>query len=150
MIPLQNWLFPKQHRRFNGLRWARIILRTLHIIGVVGLGGGILFHLPENTWYPYLLLTSFTGICLILLELWTNAVWLFQLGGLAILSKLGLFFLLLHFHYYEQFLLISILIISGIISHAPAIVRHYSLWHGKPIDYLPIHDEKSLVPDKKG
>ncbi|EIJ41141.1 hypothetical protein BegalDRAFT_0219 [Beggiatoa alba B18LD] len=146
MSTILHWIFPKKHRYFNGLRWIRITLRTLHIIGVVGLGGGILFDIPPQHWHSYLYLVTFTGFGLIGLELWTNAVWLVQLGGIVILSKLFLIFLLLHIPHYEKFFLLSILIMSGIISHAPAFIRHFSLWHKKPIDYLPLADEQNQSP----
>ena len=46
-------LFPRDSRSFSGKRWVNIALRTIHLIGVAGLGGGFLYQSPSEVWLPY-------------------------------------------------------------------------------------------------
>lgn len=36
-----DWLFPAESRQFYGQRWLNILLRSVHLLGVAGVGGGI-------------------------------------------------------------------------------------------------------------
>ena len=65
-----------------------------------------------------------------------NAIWLIQLRGVVILIKLGLLAILAHTTVWQNELLICIIFISGIIAHAPANMRYFSILHGKRIDSL--------------
>ena len=35
-----DWLFPAESRQFYGQRWLNILLRSVHLLGVAGVGGG--------------------------------------------------------------------------------------------------------------
>ena len=65
-----------------------IALRTLHLIGTAGVGGGFLYQAPRETWLPYLALTVASGFAIMFLEIWANAIWLIHICGVAILSLL--------------------------------------------------------------
>lgn len=123
-------LFPLQMRDLPGGRWLRIVLRTLHLIGIAGVGAAYLYDVDEALWQPYLLLTIFSGLALLLSEVWSHGIWLIQLRGLSILVKcavLGVGLLLPHSA--SPLVLILVVAISGVIAHAPGRVRYYSLWH---------------------
>jgi len=128
-------LFPRQMRDLPGGRWARIALRTLHLIGIAGLGGAYLYPLAPALWHPYLLLTLGSGVLLLLSEIWSHGIWLIQLRGLAILLKCALLGLGLLLPQSSATVLFAVVAISGVIAHAPGRVRYFSLWHGRVYTY---------------
>ena len=127
-------LFPSERRSFTGRRWANVLLRTLHLIGTAGVGGGYLYGAPKEAWLPYLALTIASGFGLIFIEIWASAIWLIQLCGIAILIKVGLLVCVKCFDGYEAYLLVLSIVISGITSHAPGRVRHFSIFHGRVVE----------------
>lgn len=114
-------------------RWTKISLRTLHLISVAGVGGGILFSLARDAWHGYWWLAAVTGILLILIDAYSNPVWLLQVRGLTVYLKLVLLVLLWKYPAWEQVLLLVIIVLSAVISHAPSKLRYYSLYHRKVI-----------------
>lgn len=131
---LKQLLFPARSRFFRGQRWVNIALRTLHLIGIAGLGGGFFYSAEGNLWQTFLHITLWSGVGLTAIAVWNNATWLVQLRGQAILLKLLLLGMIPLFPPLRLPLFLAILIISGVISHAPANVRYYSLFHGRRID----------------
>lgn len=123
-----SWLFPSETRQFRGQRWAYIGLRTLHLLGVAGLGAGFLYPAADETWHSYYLLTMISGSILTLLFLWSNGTWLLQAAGQAIMVKLVLIGLLPVWPEAGTALFIAVIVISGLVAHAPKHVRHYSLF----------------------
>ena len=133
-MKIRTLLFPIERRSFTGRRWANIVLRTLHLIGSAGVGGGYLYGAPKEAWLPYLALTIVSGFGLVLLEIFTSAIWLIQLCGIAILIKVGLLMCVKCTGGYEAYLLVFSIVISGITSHAPAGIRHFSIFHGRVVE----------------
>ena len=114
-------------------RWSKISLRTLHLLAVAGVGGGVLFGLDKDLWINYWWLAMASGILMMLIDWISNPVWIVQIRGLVIILKLALLLLLGYNTNWDGMLLMSIIIISAVISHAPGNVRYYSLYHGKVI-----------------
>lgn len=129
-------LFPKNTRTFMHKRWVKISLRTIHLVGISGTGSGIFYGLDYSLWMPFHCLLLISGILYMLLELFSNAVWLVQLRGLLILLKLFLLTLIPIFPDIEGFLFIMIIIISSVVSHAPGNFRYFSPFYGKRIETL--------------
>lgn len=127
---------PRAGRRSaSGLRrWLSIALRTLHLLGAVGVGGGFLYGAPETSWLPYLWLLAVSGAGMVVLQAWGNPVWLVQLRGIAILIKLGLLGWMLAGSALDLPLFVAVVFISGAISHAPGDVRYFSVWHGRRVE----------------
>lgn len=125
---------PRSARVFRGQRWLKISLRTLHLLGTAGAGGGYLYGAPADAWLPWLWLTVTSGAALVGIEIWSDPGWLIQVSGLAILAKLALLGAAAHLPALAGWLLAAVIIISGVISHAPARVRHYSILHRRRID----------------
>ena len=123
-LQYSNILFPAKSRWFYGKRWLNIILRTLHLIGIAGVGGAYLYHAATDVWMPYMVLTLISGSIMVLLEVWTNGIWLLQLRGLATMLKLAILALTFLVGL-KAYILFSVIIISGIMAHAPANVRYY-------------------------
>lgn len=133
MLPIKRILFPERSRTFYGKRWLDIALRTIHLIGLLGLAGGVLFSAEQSLWLPYFISTIISGSAMVLLSLWSNANWILQNRGLVIIAKVVLLSLLPMLTGYEQYLLIIIVVMSGISSHATAKFRYYSPILGREI-----------------
>lgn len=129
-------LFPRHSRSFAGKRWLNISLRTLHLIGVAGLGGAYLYAAPRGLWQPYLWLSLGSGFSLMAISLYSNGIWLLQLRGILILFKLFLLGGMVWFPAFDLQLGVAVIVLSSVISHAPGNVRYYSIWHGRRIEYL--------------
>jgi len=114
-------------------RWSKITLRTLHIIAMAGVGGGILFGLDKEMWIAYWLLAVASGVLLMLVDVLANRVWLHQVRGLAVYIKLVLLVCMWKFPTWDVALLLIIIVLSAVISHAPSNLRYYSIYHGKVI-----------------
>ena len=114
-------------------RWTKISLRTLHLLAVAGVGGGILFGVERDLWINYWWLAMVSGIFMMLVDIISNPVWIVQVRGISIFLKLALLILLVVYPDWDRPLVVVIIIISGVISHAPSRLRYYSMYHGKVI-----------------
>ena len=115
----------------DSFRWLRIILRSLHLVGVAGLSGGFLFALPVEAWQPYFWLAITSGVLLFIAETWLKPQWLWELAGFVVLLKLVLLGILMIFPSVWLFLLV--IFISGIISHAPSQIRHWNIQNAEKL-----------------
>lgn len=114
-------------------RWTKISLRTLHLVAVAGVGGGVLFALDEDLWLNYWWLALASGALMMLMDMIANPVWMVQVRGLVILVKLLLLLFLGMCPDWDRFLLFTIIIMSAVISHAPGKLRYYSIYHRRVI-----------------
>jgi len=114
-------------------RWTKISLRTLHLLSAAGVGGGILFGLEKDLWINYWWLALVSGSLMMLIDIIANPVWAVQVRGLVIFFKLILLALLGISPRWDPLVLLVIIIISGVISHAPGNLRYYSIYHRKVI-----------------
>ncbi len=80
-------IFPPQSRDFKTKRWLKITLRTGHLIGITGMTAYILSDRLVTNWLFYIHLTIASGVAIMLLDIRSNGVWLFQLPGQAIIIK---------------------------------------------------------------
>lgn len=107
-------------------RLAKVIVRTIHLVGIAGLFGNAMTGSYESV---YLVLTIASGVLLTVMEAWAGSIWFVQLRGVALYLKL---LLLLPVHYYPNAavpLLIAVIAISGFMSHAPSWIRYFSVLH---------------------
>ena len=137
MNALRRAFFPAESRYMPGNRWLNVILRTLHLVGIAGIGGGYLYASQDDTWRYYLDLCLVSGTLLALLFVYSNGIWVLQLRGLVIMFKLLLFYAIALWPMQAIPLLILILVLSGWIAHASARVRYYSPFYGRRIESLP-------------
>ena len=133
---LSQLIFPPKSRDFKAKRWIKITLRTGHLIGMAGMATYALSDTYITDWLFYIHLTIASGVAMMLLDIWSNGVWLFQLRGQAIIIKLILFAALLMTGQYDSWLFFSMIIISGLIAHAPSNIRYYSIFHRRRIESL--------------
>lgn len=123
MTALKRLLLPANSRTFVGGRWVNIALRSLHLVGVAGVGGGVFFDLEAARWLPFWYLTLGSGLGLAGLYLWGTLAWLGRLTGLAVLVKLALLALALRMPAWRAELFVLVILISGVVAHAPGAVR---------------------------
>jgi hypothetical protein len=131
---VKDLIFPVQRRLLPGARWANILLRVLHVIGAGGLVGSNLFSVSQIHWMPYLYLTLISGVVMLLLEVSSSAIYVLQLSGVAVVVKIVLFSIIPWFPDFKLGILLLMLVLSVVFSHAPSSVRHYSIWHGRVIE----------------
>ena len=114
-------------------RWSKIGLRTLHLLSVTAVGGGILFSVEKSIWINYWWLALASGVFMMLIDIVSNPVWLVQLRGVVIFFKLILLAMLGSHATWDKPILFFIIVISAVISHAPGKLRYYSFYHRKVI-----------------
>ena len=118
-------LFPYPARGFRGQRWLNVLLRSLHLVGIVGISGGFLFDEKPDAWGHYWHLTLASGVALMALYLWGSVCWLFELKGLVIVLKTLLLGIALLIPSIRAELFLFVVILSGVIAHAPGAFRGY-------------------------
>ncbi len=107
-------------------RLSKVIVRTIHLVGIAGLFGNAMLGSYESI---YVTLTIVSGVVLTLMEAWSGPIWFVQLRGIALYLKL---MLLLPIHFYPNTAvpcLIAVIAISGFMSHAPSWIRYFSVRH---------------------
>ena len=114
-------------------RWTKISLRTLHLVAVAGVGGGILFGIERDLWVNYWWLALASGVLLMAIDIVSNPVWLIQIRGLVIYLKLVLLAIMGAFPQWAGMIMLAVIILSSVISHAPGNLRYYSVYHRKVI-----------------
>lgn len=115
-------------------RWFNIGLRTLHLIGIMGLGGAILFDPNLANWSNYQILALGTGVGLLIIEMWRSKYFICELRGIAITTKLILLALTYYYPDYTEELFWAVITIAGVFSHVPGKIRHHSIFHGRRMD----------------
>ncbi|MCL1142305.1 hypothetical protein [Shewanella gaetbuli] len=124
---------PLSDIRFWFERLTKTALRAIHIIGVVGAGGGILLHVDKALWLPYWIITMSTGLLLMAWEIFRDWRWIIQLKGVLTVAKVGLLFLLVPFAHWQVEIITVLVLLSVVVSHGPAGLRHYSIVHRRVI-----------------
>lgn len=111
-------------------RLAKVAVRTLHLVGAAGLFGGAMMG-QFATSYVALVLVS--GVVLTLLDIGRNLLWFVQWRGVALYLKLVCLAAMHTLHWPAVPCLVVVIVISGLISHAPSWIRYYSLRHGRVV-----------------
>jgi hypothetical protein len=115
---------------FKGKRWLKISLRSIHLVGVAGVFASTL---TAQSLYIYWTLAIISGLGLLALEALSNLVWFIQVRALVMYVKFALLTTLLFFPQYAWHVLVVIILLSGLISHAPSSVRYFSFIHWRKI-----------------
>ncbi len=136
MTPFRAALFPSRSRFLPGHRWINITLRTLHLVGIAGLGAGFFYSGVDDSWQSYFHLTLSSGFLLLMLSVWSNGIWLIQLRGQLIILKLFLLLMAMLLPDIKFGLIILLVALSSVVSHAPGDIRYYSLYHRRRIESL--------------
>lgn len=112
------------------IRWARlwnICARTVHLAATGTLLGGHVFHAPVEQLYAPLWVAIGSGAILIGLEMYASAHWAHQGCALILYAKLGLLCLIPWLWDYRVPILLAVVALASVGSHAPRTIRHYSV-----------------------
>ncbi|MCL1074630.1 hypothetical protein [Shewanella dokdonensis] len=124
---------PHAERFFQLKRFTKTTLRGLHILGVVGAGGGILLQVADKQWLNYWIMAMVTGCLLMLWEIVRDWRWLIQMKGVLTLVKLGILMCFTIIPEYKPALVTIIILLSVFVTHGPSSLRHYSIIHRRQI-----------------
>ena len=121
-------------RAFSGMRVVKIAARTLHIVAMALVLGGVAYTAPVKALALPLALTVASGLLLLGLELWQSGAWLTQGGGVAVLLKLALLALGQSFPAARFECYLAATSIASIGAHMPKSWRHWSFLHRRVLD----------------
>lgn len=133
---LRHGLFPIPPRRMPG--WGRILqigLRTLHLVAMGLVLGGIAQGAGYEILEASILLTILSGIGLFLLDLVRSGVMLVQGAGVAVLLKLALLgcgnlWPSARLEWY-----VAATAVASLGAHMPGSWRHFSFLHGRVLEH---------------
>ena len=133
----QGEQFGMSETRFWIQRLSKTAIRALHILGIAGSAGGILYGVDKSLWLHWWIMAMVTGVIMTILEIRQSRLWLIQLKGVLTYVKLALIGSFYFLPTHKPALFITVLLMSVIIAHGPAGLRHYSVWHRRRIDDKP-------------
>jgi hypothetical protein len=87
---LQTALFPKEPRKLTWGRPFQVGLRTVHIVAMAMVLGGLARGGTHETLRTWIWTTVLSGVLLLALDLWKSCLFLTQGAGVAVLLKLAL------------------------------------------------------------
>jgi hypothetical protein len=121
-------------RTFRGMRAVRIAARTVHIVAMALVLGGVAYAAPVAALALPLALTLASGLLLLGLDLWKSGTWLTQGGGVAVLLKLALLSLGQWFPAARFECYLAATSVASIGAHMPKSWRHWSVLHRRVLD----------------
>ena len=130
----QDEQFGMSETRFWIQRLSKTAIRAMHILGIAGSAGGILYGVEKSLWLHWWVMAMVTGVIMTALEIRQSRLWLIQLKGVLTFVKLGLISSFFFIPQHKPELFIIVLVMSVVIAHGPAGLRHYSIWHRRRID----------------
>jgi hypothetical protein len=114
-------------RRIPYARAWNIAARTVHLAATGTLLGGHVFHVPAAQLYSALWVVIASGAVLIVLEMYASMHWAHQGCALILYAKLGLICLIPWLWDFRVPILLAVVTLASIGSHAPRTIRHYSV-----------------------
>jgi hypothetical protein len=126
-------LFPATPRHVPYERGINIALRTAHLMTSGVLLGGHTFDFPAHRLILFLYLTIASGLCLILLELYSSCRWIYLGKGVMVSVKIALLIAAGVWWKHRVAFLMLVVLVGSVGSHMPARFRYYSLLHGRTI-----------------
>ena len=125
---------PPPPRRFRGERVVKVAARTVHIVAMALVLGGVAYAAPPRALLLPLALTVASGLLLLGTDLWKGGAYLAQGNGVAVLLKLALLALgqALPAVRFECYLAATA--VASIGSHMPRTWRHWSFLHRRVIE----------------
>ena len=127
---LRTLLFPPLPRSLPGRRAIKMLLRAIHVPCAGILTAAYLFDAGASARTVWMIGTVVSGVLILLLDLHESGVFLLQMRGLVVFGKIALLALLPLFEAYRVPVLVGLLGISVLSSHAPSGIR-YHLAFGK-------------------
>ncbi|MBK9089574.1 MAG: hypothetical protein IPL90_11190 [Holophagales bacterium] len=101
-------------------------LRTVHIVSMAIVLGGVAWSVPEERMGHAVLLTVASGALLLAIDLWKSCVYLYQGAGVAAIVKLALVGLGWHLPQARLAFYLAATVVGSVGSHMNGSWRHYS------------------------
>ena len=121
-------------RTFHGMRVVKVAARTVHIVAMALVLGGVAYAAPVSALELPIGLAIASGLLLLGLDLWKSGTWLTQGGGVAVLLKLALLALGQSFPAARFECYLAATTIASIGAHMPKSWRHWSFLHRRVIE----------------
>ena len=115
---------------FIGKRWLKVILRSIHLVGIALVFVSVITGSSDNVSWG---IAMISGFGLFILEAFSNLLWFIQLRSLVLYLKFILLYGIFTYPEYAWQCMITMIFLSGIVSHAPSSFRYYSFIHRKKI-----------------
>ncbi|MCG2577415.1 hypothetical protein LZ012_10465 [Dechloromonas sp. XY25] len=112
-------------RDFPGKRWLNVVLRTVHLVGIVLFGAALLGagSLPLGA-----TVIVASGLSMLALDTWSKPAHLREIAGFGVLVKLGLIALASALPQMALPAFWTLVVFSTLLAHAPGRVRHRRLF----------------------
>ncbi|KLV05249.1 membrane protein [Photobacterium aquae] len=120
--------------RFWIQRLSKTAVRAFHILGIAGSAGGIFYGVDKTLWLHWWIMAMVTGCLMVIFEIRQSRLWLIQLKGVLTFVKLAMIASFALVPQWKPELFIFVLLMSVVIAHGPAGLRHYSIWHRRRIE----------------
>jgi hypothetical protein len=121
-------------RAFDGKRVTRITARTVHIVAMALVLGGVAYAAPPRALILPLALTIASGLLMFGMDLWKSGAWLYEGSGVAVLLKLALLGLGQMFPAARFECYLAATTVASIGSHMPKAWRHWSFLDRRVIE----------------
>ena len=130
---LRERLAPRTPRTFRGVRTVQVAARTVHVVAMGLVLGGVAYSVPERALTSAIALTIASGLLLLGVDLWKSGAYLYQGNGVAVLLKLALLGLGALFPAARLGFYLAATAVASIGSHMPKSWRHWSFLHRRVI-----------------
>jgi len=128
-------------------RLLNVVCRTVHLVAVSALLGGVLWGVDAERLGPSLWLAVGSGLGLVALESQARPSWLIEGRGLAAIGKLGLLAVTPFAGRHQALLLVGVVIVASLGAHLPRSFRH---WSFLPVATGSPRDEDGCEPGLDG
>lgn len=129
MASLKAILFPQPRRRLACSRWVNIAARTCHLAVTGILLGAHVYGADPPGLMPFLTAAIVTGAVMIAVEVYPSAHWAHQVCAVFVYVKILVLCAVPFLWEYRVPLLLAVVGLASVGSHAPRSVRHYSIWY---------------------
>ena len=131
---LRDRLLPRAPRTFRGARAWQVGARTVHVVAMGLVLGGVAFAAPECSLVLPIALTIASGLLLLGIDLWKGGAYFYQGNGVAVLLKLALLSLGQLFPAVRLEWYLAATAVASVGSHMPRTWRHWSFLHRRVIE----------------
>lgn len=112
------------------MRWLRITLRTLHIIGSCFVVGGHFFGATADQVLPWLYMVLGSGGVLIATYAFEEPIWFREVRGVSVMFKAALLLIIPFWWDARVPILIVVIVIGSYVSHMPGRYRYWVVGRG--------------------
>lgn len=133
--PVYLIFFPSEPRRLPFNRLSQNILRTIHIVSMGMVLGGIAKGGTHDTLWTWILMTVISGVFLFGIDLYKSGRFMIEGAGVAVWLKLGLIGLGNLFPGARLEFYIAATAVASVGSHMGPAWRHFSFWEWRVIHY---------------